>query len=107
MDENLQECDHGEVMIARLGLAAGYLNNPEMTAEKFIQWKGERFYKTRDLASRTKDGQFVWAGWADSLVKNRGFLINLETEVEPAMLSSTPVRQAVAVKWRDRLVSCV
>lgn len=99
--------DHGEVMIAGPGLAAGYLNNPETTAEKFIQWNDERFYRAHDLARRMQDGQFVWAGRADSLVKNRGFLTNLETEVEPAMLSSTPVRQAVAVKWRDRLVGCV
>ncbi|KAJ4336823.1 hypothetical protein N0V95_008503 [Ascochyta clinopodiicola] len=107
VDENLQECDHGEVLINGPGLAAGYLNNPEMTAEKFIQWNGERFYRTGDLARRTHDGQFVWAGRADSLVKNRGFLINLETEVEPAMLSFSPVRQAVAVKWQDWLVGCV
>ncbi|KAK2814364.1 NRPS, partial [Arthroderma sp. PD_2] len=107
VDENLQECDYGEVMIAGPGLAAGYLNNPEMTAKKFIQWNCKRFYRTGDLARRTKNGQFVWAGRADSLVKNRGFLINLETEVEPAMLSFGPVQSAVAIKWLDTLVGFV
>ncbi|RYO84859.1 hypothetical protein DL762_005440 [Monosporascus cannonballus] len=107
VDEDLQECDHGEVMIAGPGLAAGYLNNPELTAKKIIQWKGERFYRTGDLARRTEEGQLVWAGRADSLVKNRGFLINLETEVEPALLSFTLVRFAVAFIWRGRLVGCV
>ncbi|KAE9363953.1 putative nonribosomal peptide synthase [Stipitochalara longipes BDJ] len=107
VDEKLQECDHGEVLIAGPGLAAGYLNNPELTAQKFIQWDGERFYRTGDLARRTANGQLVWAGRADSLVKNRGFLINLETEVEPALMSSPLVRIAVAFKWREKLVGCI
>lgn len=107
VDEKLQECDHGEVLIAGPGLAAGYINNPELTAKKFIQWNGERFYRTGDFARKTENGRFVWAGRADSLVKNRGFLINLETEVEPALLSFPPVRLAVALKWRDKLVSYV
>lgn len=107
VDEELEECNHGEVLITGPGLAAGYLNNPDLTAQKFIQWRGERFYRTGDLARRNADGQFVWAGRADSLVKNRGFLINLETEVEPAMRSFKSVRLAVALKWRDRLVGYV
>lgn len=107
VDENLRECDHGEVMIAGPGLAAGYLNNPDLTAKKFISWHGERWYRTGDLARRKADGQLVWAGRADSLVKNRGFLINLETEVEPALESYSSVRLAVALKWRDRLIGCV
>ncbi|KAL6365731.1 hypothetical protein LRP88_01732 [Fusarium phalaenopsidis] len=107
VDENLQERDYGEVMISGAGLAAGYLNNPGMTAKKFIQWDGRRFYRTGDLARRLEDGQFVWAGRADNLVKNRGFLINLETEVEPAMASFPPVRRAISVKWRDRLIGFV
>lgn len=107
VDEDLQECDHGEIMIRGPGLAAGYLNNPDLTARKFIQWNGERWYRTGDLARRTGDGKYVWAGRVDSLVKNRGFLINLETEVEAAILSFPPVELAVAIKWRDKLVACV
>ncbi|KAL2074707.1 hypothetical protein VTL71DRAFT_8486 [Oculimacula yallundae] len=107
VDESLQECDRGEVMISGPGLAAGYLNNPELTAKKFILWGGERFYRTGDLARRTEDGKLVWAGRADSLVKNRGFLINLETEVEPALQCFDSVRLAVAFVWRDKLVGFV
>ncbi|KAI0426467.1 putative nonribosomal peptide synthase [Xylaria sp. FL1042] len=107
VDDKLHECDYGEIMISGPGLAAGYLNNPELTAKKFIQWNGERFYRTGDLARRTNTGQLIWAGRADSLIKNRGFLINLETEVEPALLNFPSVRLAVALKWRDRLVGCV
>ncbi|RBA17287.1 hypothetical protein FPRO05_02011 [Fusarium proliferatum] len=107
VDENLQECSYGEVMITGPGLAAGYYKNPELTAQKFIEWNGKRFYRTGDLARRYKDGQIIWAGRADSLIKNRGFLVNLDTEVEPALASFKPVRVAVAFKWRERLVGCI
>ncbi|ORX91634.1 putative nonribosomal peptide synthase [Clohesyomyces aquaticus] len=108
VDADLQEVDAGEVMISGPGLAASYLNNDEYTATKFIQWKGERFYRTGDLARRREDGQLVFMGRVDSLVKNRGFLINLEAEVEPALLSFDPVRVAVAFKAQNgRLTGCV
>ncbi|KAH8131303.1 hypothetical protein LI328DRAFT_161130 [Trichoderma asperelloides] len=87
VDDKLEECNQGEVLIGGPNLAAGYFNNPTLTAAKFIQWNGERWYRTGDLAQRTEDGDFVWAGRTDSLVKNRGFLINIETEVGPALLS--------------------
>ena len=107
VDENLQQCNHGELLIAGPGLAAGYFNNPELTAQKFIQWKGKRFYRTGDCVRRRENGQLAWAGRADSLIKNRGFLINLETEVEPALLSYPPVQSAVALKWRDKLIGYI
>jgi acyl-coenzyme A synthetase/AMP-(fatty) acid ligase len=108
VDEELQETDQGEAMIAGSSLAAGYLNNSALTAKKFIWWNDERFYRTSDLARRRSDGQYVFMGGADSLVKNRGFLINLKTEVEPALLSFHSVRVAVAFKAQnERLVGCV
>ncbi|KAE8391742.1 hypothetical protein BDV23DRAFT_182326 [Aspergillus alliaceus] len=107
VNEEMKESNYGEVLISGPGLAAGYLNNPTLTAKKFVKWNGERFYRTGDLARRTEDGQLIWAGRSDSLVKNRGFLINLETEVEPAMQAYPQVNLAVAFQWRDRLVGCV
>ncbi|KAI8932965.1 hypothetical protein NX059_010434 [Plenodomus lindquistii] len=107
VDEDMQECNHGELLIAGTGLAAGYINNPQLTAKKFIHWNGERFYRTGDFVRRTEKGKLKWAGRADSLVKNRGFLINLETEVEPALLSFPAVQSAVALKWRDRVIGYV
>lgn len=44
VDENLQESDVGEILIGGPCLAAGYLNNPELTAKKFIDWNGKRVY---------------------------------------------------------------
>lgn len=107
VDKEMKESNYGEVLISGPGLAAGYLNNPTLTAKKFIDWEGSRFYRTGDLARRSEDGQLLWAGRADSLIKNRGFLINLETEVEPAMQAYPQVNLAVAFQWRDRLVGCV
>lgn len=107
VDHNLEECNKGEVLIGGPNLAAGYFNNAELTAAKFIQWNGERWYRTGDLAERTEEGDFVWAGRTDSLVKNRGFLINIETEVGPALLSFPTVRVAVSLMWRDKLVGFV
>lgn len=107
VDEHLNECNHGEVLIAGPGLAAGYLNNPQLTAQKFIQWNGKRFYRTGDLARRNEHGQLVWAGRSDSLVKNRGFLVNLDTEVEASLRFYDPVLFAAAFMWRGRLVGCV
>lgn len=107
VDRNLEECNEGEVLIGGPNLAAGYFNNDELTAAKFIQWNGERWYRTGDLAKKNEDGEFVWAGRTDALVKNRGFLVNLETEVAPALLSFSAVRVALALKWRDRLVGFV
>ncbi|PTB42729.1 hypothetical protein M441DRAFT_57395 [Trichoderma asperellum CBS 433.97] len=107
VDDKLEECNQGEVLIGGPNLAAGYFNNPTLTAAKFIQWNGERWYRTGDLAQRTEEGDFVWAGRTDSLVKNRGFLINIETEVGPALLSFPAVRVALALIWRDKLVGFV
>ncbi|KAK3938303.1 acetyl-CoA synthetase [Diplogelasinospora grovesii] len=106
VDENMQEAEVGEIMIAGPCLAVGYMKSPELTAKKFIVWNGERFYRTGDRARRTPRG-LVWAGRVDRLVKNRGFLINLESEVEPALLRFPPVRTATAFIWRDKLVGFV
>ncbi|KAJ5259402.1 acetyl-CoA synthetase-like protein [Penicillium angulare] len=106
VDENLQETDTGEILIIGPCLAAGYLNNPELTAKKFIQWNGKRVYRTGDLAKRTKSG-LSWIARADRMVKNRGFLVNLETEVESGILRFANVRAASAFMWRNKLVGFV
>lgn len=109
VDPDLQECNVGEVMISGPGLAVGYLNNLELTATKSIQWRGEQFYRTGYLAQRRcGDGQLVFMGRTDSLVKNRGFLINLGIEIELVLLHFERVRAAVAFKAHNgQLVGCV
>ncbi len=89
----------GELCISGKGLSAGYLNQPELTAEKFVQNpfnKGERMYRTGDLAYWLPDGNIEYVGRIDSQVKIRGFRIELG-EIETALLQySQNVRQAVA-----------
>jgi hypothetical protein len=106
VDEDLQECEVGEILIGGPVLAAGYLNNPELTAKKFIKWNGKQVYRTGDLARRTSKG-LSWVGRADRMVKNRGFLVNLETEVEAGMLQFEQVRAASAFVWRGKLMGFV
>ncbi|KAF3480033.1 uncharacterized protein GIQ15_07009 [Arthroderma uncinatum] len=106
VNEDLQESDMGEILISGPCLAAGYLNNPELTAKRFIDWNGRRVYRTGDLARKTKNG-LSWVGRADRIVKNRGFLVNLETEVESGMLRFTDVRAASAFVWRGKIMGFV
>ncbi|KAF2656380.1 putative nonribosomal peptide synthase [Lophiostoma macrostomum CBS 122681] len=110
VDDKLAELDGaatGEALILGPGVAAGYLKRPELTDQKYIQCQGERCYRSGDLLRRRDDGQLVFAGRVDSVVKNRGFMVNLQAEVEPALLSHPLVRVAVALKWRDKIAAYV
>lgn len=93
LDENLEEVELGEICIRGPCLAVGYLNNEDLTRKKFITWKGQRHYRTGDLAKRIPTG-LAFVGRINLQVKNRGFLINLETEVVPALLSYPRVHSA-------------
>ena len=88
----------GELCIAGDGVGAGYLNRPELTAEKFIEnpfGKG-KLYKTGDLAYFREDGNIVYVGRNDFQVKIRGLRIELG-EIENAICSIDGISQAVVV----------
>ncbi|MES2939420.1 MAG: amino acid adenylation domain-containing protein [Pseudomonadota bacterium] len=102
----------GELCIAGDGLAAGYLHQPELTAQKFVGnpfAPGTRLYRTGDLARRLPDGRVEFLGRIDAQVKIRGFRIELG-DVESALLRHPAVAgAAVVVQERDdgkRLVAC-
>ncbi|KAJ5898545.1 AMP-dependent synthetase/ligase [Penicillium tannophilum] len=98
--------EEGEIYVGGVGLAVGYYDNEEATCKAFVTHDGERFYKTGDLARLTPDG-FIFRGRMDSMVKNRGFLVSLEAEVEPAILSCPELTGAVAMKVENSLVAFV
>ena len=106
LDGEEETLNEGEICISGPGLATGYFGNPTLTDEKFRSHKGTMFYHTGDIAKRTSDGlEFV--GRVDALVKNRGFLINLEAQVIPALQDCPEVMSASAVMHQGRLVGFV
>ncbi len=90
----------GELYLSGLGLARGYRNRPDLTAQRFItspQWG--RLYRTGDLVRWTRDGNLIYDGRADQQVKLRGHRIELE-EIE-LLLRSQPTVSAAAVAVRE------
>lgn len=95
----------GELCITGVCLAQGYLNRPELNAEKFIDWteKGGntiRIYRTGDLGRYLPDGVVEFAGRKDDQVKIRGNRVELG-EIEVALTRQPGVRQAVVVARED------
>lgn len=91
----------GELCIAGMNVGQGYLNNPELTAEKFVNNPfGEgKLYRTGDLAWWREDGNIIFVGRKDSQIKLNGQRI--ETEEIEAVISSIPEVESVAVAVRN------
>ncbi len=95
----------GELCIAGAGVAQGYLNQPELTREKFVpnpfgKTPGELLYRTGDLARHRADGSIEFLGRLDHQVKIRGYRIELG-EIEAALQRLPAVRECVVVARED------
>ncbi|MGZ5075413.1 MAG: amino acid adenylation domain-containing protein [Methylobacter sp.] len=87
----------GEIYIGGAGVTRGYLNRPEMTAERFVpdpfsDQVGARMYKTGDLACRLADGSIDYLGRNDFQVKIRGFRIEIG-EIEITLRQHPQLRE--------------
>ncbi|MBA2672273.1 amino acid adenylation domain-containing protein, partial [Ramlibacter sp.] len=97
----------GEIYIGGEGVARGYLNQPELTAERFLRdpfagADGARMYRTADLARHLPDGSIEFLGRNDSQVKIRGYRIELG-EIEARLLECPGVREAAVLAREDSL----
>lgn len=86
----------GEVWIGGVGLAAGYVNRAELTAERFVDTAEGRFYRTGDLGRWSGDGQLMLAGRIDHQIKLNGQRIE-PAEIEQALLDLPGVAEALVL----------
>jgi non-ribosomal peptide synthetase-like protein len=97
LNESLDEVldgRQGELCLGGVGLARGYRNRPELTAEKFpLHPRLGRIYRTGDLAHRDPDGRLFYHGRIDSQIKLRGYRIELEA-IERRLAECDGVREA-------------
>jgi amino acid adenylation domain-containing protein len=106
LDENMRPVPPGvtgELFIGGAGVGLGYLNRPELTAERFVpdpfSAGGAKLYKSGDLARYRGDGTLEYLGRADDQVKIRGYRIELG-EIEAA-LTAAPGVQSCAILARE------
>lgn len=94
----------GELYIGGVGVAAGYLNRPDVTAERFVSNPfsndGDRLYRTGDIVRYEPDGAVEFLGRADQQIKIRGFRIELG-EIELVLRQHPQVRDAAVIVRED------
>jgi yersiniabactin nonribosomal peptide synthetase len=92
---------HGELWIGGTGVARGYRGDPERTRRQFVDYDGQRWYRTGDIGRYRPDGSLEFLGRADHQVKIRGHRIELG-EVEAALEAHPGVLRAAVATAGER-----
>ena len=100
-DELVPQGVEGELLIGGEGVTLGYHERPDLNADRFITWNGQRVYRTGDLAKLMADGNIDHLGRMDSQIKFNGHRIELG-EIDAALASQDGVRQAATVLREDQ-----
>jgi amino acid adenylation domain-containing protein len=107
----------GELHVGGEGVARGYLNQPNLTAQRFIPnpfitnlqpetmtlKSGSRIYKTGDLARWRSDGEIEFLGRIDNQIKIRGYRVELG-EIEKVLLSHPKIREAAVIARQEKTI---
>lgn len=86
----------GELLISGCGVALGYNNLPEQTKKAFVEYNGERTYKSGDYAKWTKNGDVIILGRTDNQVKLRGLRIELG-EIEKCISDISGIKSVIVL----------
>jgi len=112
LDENGKKIDKpgekGELYVRGASVALGYLGEPEKTEASFVKNPfspnvSERIYRTGDLVTLDGDGNYVFVGRKDHMIKSRGYRIELG-EIEAVIANHEQVRYSVVVAIPDELI---
>ncbi|UQS82463.1 D-alanine--poly(phosphoribitol) ligase subunit DltA [Bombilactobacillus folatiphilus] len=90
----------GELLISGPSVSKGYLNNPDKTAQAFVQQAGALAYRSGDLATMASDGKLFYRGRSDFQVKLHGYRIELE-DIDQNLAALPQVDQAITVPRYD------
>jgi acyl carrier protein len=108
LDEDMNLCPvgvFGNLFIEGGGAMLGYINNPDLTAQKFIPstiHTGKTFYKTGDIGRWLSDGNIEYRGRKDKQLKIRGFRVE-PGEIETLIMASKGVQNCVIIDKEDHL----
>lgn len=112
LDEKMQvvpQGTQGELYIGGLGLADGYMNQIELTNERFVFYEpaeGSRLYRTGDRASMTDQSEFIIFGRMDNQIKLHGYRIELE-DIEAHIEACSGVRESAVCVYQEQLVAYI
>lgn len=94
--EKVSKGEKGEIWIGGAGVTNGYVNNLELTSQRYIKYEDIRWYKTGDLAYENENGNLCYIGRIDKQVKIRGHRIEL-SEIDETLYNSSGIRSYTTV----------